>query len=143
MIPAYIAGPFAGDVARNTARACALSRWAVANGYAPVCVHPGVVAGAYGDDNDPAERERGLAVCVALVGLVARRFGVMLVILRDDGTPSSGTAREVEAWRNWRFDNDLTMRTWAEWVAAGVTDPEIAAVLADTTPPPDRFEVAP
>lgn len=122
MIPAYIAGPFAGpDQTENVRRACALSLWAVRQGYAPICVHPGIAAGAYGDDAVPADRERGLVACEALVRCVADDpASRMLVILRDDGKMSTGTDREVAAWIDERGPFEVVVRTWAEWVAAGV-----------------------
>lgn len=94
----YVAGPFAGARLTNAARAAAVSAIAVARGYAPVCVHPAIEAGAYGRDDPPSERERGLAAVCALVELVARNGGELWVILRDDGTPSAGTRREMEAY---------------------------------------------
>lgn len=114
--PAYIAGPFAGDTAENTRRAVALCRWAVAQGYAPECIHATIAAGGYGDDDDdPADRERGLLACEARVAMTARAGGALLVILRDDGTTSAGTTREVEAYRL-AGGRELVSMTWAGWV---------------------------
>lgn len=94
----YVAGPFRGAPLLNSARAATVSALAVRQGYAPICVHPAIEAGAYGNDDVPEERERGLAAVIALVELVARNGGELWVILRDDGTPSEGTRREVAAY---------------------------------------------
>lgn len=125
MIPAYIAGPFAGAtpeaVAENVRRAVHLARWAADHGYAPECVHTSVAAGCYGDDHDLADRERGLRICEARVAMTARAAGALLIILRDDGTPSSGTARELVAFQR-AGGVECRARTWPEWVALGVPE---------------------
>lgn len=114
MRPVYIAGPYAGDVERNVRRACALSRLALACGLAPVCVHPGIVAGAYGDDADPAERAMGLATSARLVEVVRDAGGLLWVLMRDDGTASPGTSMEIDRYASrprvpWQYG------TWAQW----------------------------
>ena len=135
MIPAYIAGPFAGPtpeaISENVRRAVNLARWATENGYAPECVHTSIAAGCYGDDASPADRER---ICEARVTMTAKASGVLFAIFRDepgpDGNPlSSGTYREYLAFQSayvprhaldsWR--NAVKVHTWAEWVALGVT----------------------
>ena len=98
LTPVYVAAPFAGDVAENVRRAAALSRLAVERGHAPICVHPAIAAGCYGDDAVPEERERGLQAVCRLVEVVAWHGGELWVLLRDDGTMSAGVTREVEAW---------------------------------------------
>ena len=119
----YIAGPFAGDAAENTRRAVAISRFATIQGLSPICVHPGILAGAYGDDAVPEERKRGLAAVVSIVWNVAGAGGRLWVLLRDDGSPSAGTQQELDAYAA----NDgpsITIRRWSDWVdamnAAGV-----------------------
>ena len=120
MIPAYIAGPFAGDIRENVRRALAVCRWAVAHGYAPECVHTTIAAGGLGDDDNPDDRDRGIGSCVARVRMHAKVGGALLVILRDDGTMSTGTEREVIAWMN-AGGGAVDRRTWAQWVCAGVS----------------------
>lgn len=123
MIPAYIAGPYAGPtpeaVAENVRRAAALARWATEAGYAPECVHASIAAGCYGDDQDPKDRERGLRICEARVRMTATAGGALLIILRDDRTPSSGTARELTAFQN-AGGVECIARTWAQWLTFGV-----------------------
>lgn len=137
MIPAYIAGPFAGPtpeaIAENVRRAVNLARWAADSGYAPECVHTSIAAGCYGDDNNPEDRERGLRICEARVTMTARAGGALFAIYLDepgpDGNPlSSGTYREYLAFQaayqprnsldTWR--NAVRVHTWAEWIALGV-----------------------
>jgi len=137
VIPAYIAGPYAGPtpdaIAENVRRAVNLARWAVRQGYAPECVHAAIAAGCYGDDASPEDRERGLRICEARVTMTAKASGVLFAIFRDepgpDGNPlSSGTYREYLAFQSayvprhvldsWR--TAVKVHTWAEWVAMGV-----------------------
>jgi hypothetical protein len=115
VIPVYVAGPFAGATLTNAARAACVSALAVRQGYAPICVHPAIREGAYGGGDVPVERERGLAAVVALVELVARNGGELWVILRDDGTPSAGTAREMEAFRAAAPHGRIRTGAWAVW----------------------------
>jgi len=135
--PVYIAAPFAGDVDVNVQRACQLSMLAVKIGLAPIVVHPGIAAGAYGDDGSPSERERGLRAVCALVDLVAEhRYGELWVLLRDDGSMSPGTQREFERFKKTRWwcfgsavvagkdiaDHYIVAATWNGWLArAGVS----------------------
>lgn len=100
----YVAAPY-GDPdplirSWNVGRACALARLAVAEGLAPIVVHPGI-APIYGPngDQDPGTRALGLEVDVALVELVARTvLGRLYVLETDAGELTSGTRREVRAW---------------------------------------------
>lgn len=108
IVRVYIAGPFAGPSptvrAWNVARASLLGRLALECGHAPVVVHPSIAAGAY--DADPAQRERGLRAALE----VMRGCDALWALLRDDGTMSSGTAKE---WRE--FDGKAEGLTWAGW----------------------------
>lgn len=98
----YIAAPYGAPTpegrAENTRRAVALAALAAAWGRAPICVHPLIEAGVFGDDDNPADRARGLA-CMAQVEAVAKADGEMWVLLRDDGLMSRGCLAEVEAWQ--------------------------------------------
>ncbi len=119
----YIAGPFAGDTAENTRRAVAISRYATIQGLSPICVHPGILAGAYGDDAVPEERERGLAAVVSIVREVAKAGGTLWVLLRDDRSMSAGTRREWDAFAD-AGGRAVVSWTWSHWCesmrAAGV-----------------------
>jgi hypothetical protein len=130
---AYIAGPFAARTAAeievNVARANALAFFAVRCGYAPLVVHPAVLAGAYGDDGVADERRAGLAATAALARLVGAGGGLLWVLHRDDGTPSAGTVGEVSAFTDGfvtcmyrtprvgpaRLERDIATGTWSEW----------------------------
>ena len=96
--PLFISAPFAAatvrDVRRNIARAAALARLAVAEGYEPICPHLNF---AYLDD----ETDRGAALtsCEALIAAIRETPGARLwTLLRDDGTLSAGCEVEREAW---------------------------------------------
>lgn len=114
----YIAGPYAGLVDTNVARASELSRFAVSLGIVPLCLHGSIQAGAYGDDDHPEERERGLERACDVAALVARSGGQIWVITRDDGTLSSGTERELAAWLRATRDTFTppSIKTWAQWL---------------------------
>ena len=99
MPPCYICSPFAGDVPENLRRAVALSRLALGAGHAPLCVHPAIAAGCYGDDGVPEERKVGLRAVCALVEAVAWAGGDFWLLLRDDGTISAGCQPELDVWR--------------------------------------------
>jgi hypothetical protein len=111
--PVYIAGPFRGsgsEVVRNVQRACWLARYAVLLGRAPYVPH----ALGYLSVYMPLEgmEERALDCCLAMVHHIAGLEGAELwVILQDDGTPSAGSALELEAWDG----PEPTCRTWVEW----------------------------
>lgn len=98
--PVYIAAPFAaGDgltVSDNVRRAVLLGMRYKRRGYRVVCVHPDILAGRYGDDSDPAQREAGMVRTLALCEEVARSGGRLAVLQRPSGGLSSGTARELE-----------------------------------------------
>jgi hypothetical protein len=108
--PVYIAGPFTGEPVRNTTRACELARHAVSLGYAPFVPHALGFLGVYLPEEDMYER--AMDCCLSLLHHLAEADGAELwVILRDDGSPSPGVARELEAWDG----AEPTRRTWAEW----------------------------
>ena len=89
----YVAAPFGGDVETYTAEAVRVCRLLQADGYAPFCVHPTILAGGYGDDDSPEDRAAGLDTCVALV----RAAAFVVAIERPEGGLSSGVQREVDA----------------------------------------------
>ena len=113
----YVAAPF-GDPsptirAWHTARAALLCRLATLSGFAPICPHPTIAAGGYGDDSDPAQRAAGMEATLALALLVARARGTLWALSRDDGTLSAGTDAELDAWPP-SLDPPRAY-TWTEW----------------------------
>lgn len=116
--PVYVAGPFARDPDNNTRVAVMVARFATHKGFAPLVVHPSILAGAYGDDNHPEERDAGIECALSLLKLVADHpHGELWVIERDDGTLSEGTAMELEAWRHVRgTDAAVTRHPYWGWV---------------------------
>lgn len=127
----YVAGPFAAPdaagIRQNVLNACALSLYAVTEGLSPLCPHPGIMAGAFGRESSPAERERGIRMVLAHVELVARHSeGRFWAIQNPDGGLSSGTQRELECFvETWQAlhpqdpyaSNTIVVKTWAEWKA--------------------------
>jgi hypothetical protein len=91
----YVAAPFGGDVEANTREAVRVCRLLQADGYAPICLHPAILAGAYGSDDDPADREAGLATCEAIVV----RCAFVVAVETPCGALSPGTAQECLAAR--------------------------------------------
>ena len=120
----YIAAPYASDhpdgIATNVRRAVALGRLATEQGLAPIVVHPSILAGVYGDDNDPEARARGLKCTVAIAKLVARTSGHLWVLRNDDSTMSKGVAGEVVVWMRatgmGAQSEGLHSFTWERWV---------------------------
>ena len=102
-----IAGPYAADtpalVQANTDRAARLGRLAVRHGYAPIIPHVHGHAGIYGSaaDNGSATdpvRQAALECGIRHVQLVAEMGGELWVLLKPDGTMSSGTRAERDAF---------------------------------------------
>jgi len=124
----YIAGPYGSphehERLANVGRACHLSLWASRAGYAPIVVHPAIHWGAYGSDDNPADRERGLATVTAILRAAAQAGGHLWVILRDDGSMSSGTEREVLAWEEETAGGDprTLALTWPQWLHAALDE---------------------
>lgn len=82
----YVASPYAGDVEANVTAAIRYCRHVIEAGFMPVASHllyPRIL-----DDNDPAERELGLA------------FGLALLRMCDEvwvfGAVSAGMAGEIQ-----------------------------------------------
>ena len=76
---AYICSPYRGDVKRNKAYARELVRWAIENGYTPICPHL-YITEVLNDDN-PAERKRGTLLGFYLldacdVVIVGQKYGI-------------------------------------------------------------------
>ena len=102
-------------------------------GWCPVCLHPAIHAGVYGDDSDPAQREAGLRVAVQTAVDVVRGGGQIAVLMRDDGSLSVGMSMEwlaarraAAAWTGKRARNEdrplLRALTWEQWQEQGATD---------------------
>lgn len=62
----YIASPYAGEVERNVEFAKDACRYCIAQGHTPVAVH--LLYTQIFDDNDPAEREKGLRLGRQMLG---------------------------------------------------------------------------
>lgn len=98
-------------------RANKIARAALEAGFAPILVHNDVRAGVFGSDDVDADRERGIACCVATVEAVARAGGELWLLLLPDGTASHGCHTEraafsragglgIRLWRLVRFGAD-------------------------------------
>lgn len=142
--PCYIAAPYGDDNpvrrAWNVARACLLARLAVAEGRAPIVVHPAIVP-VYGLEETPEARRLGLEVDEALVELVARTMlGELWILETDAGELTSGTRRELTAWIHARGAHKGGRRgRWSDFsapmAAAGLG--EAWAALASPPSPAD------
>lgn len=115
--PVYICAPYAAptwaeryaNIGRVRLLAAALTRL----GYAVVEVHT-LLDGA--DDSDPERRAQGLRAACALVEMVARAGGRMVVVERDGGTLSPGCALELDAWRAVAdVRGRVTRASWEQW----------------------------
>lgn len=121
--PVYIAGPLAaGTLAERQEhyrRIVALTRYAIRQGFAPVCPHLtiGVPLGWPEVGESPEARVVGLEASMALLDAVVSSDGVVWALRRDDGSLSAGTEAEVE-WASGAAS--LVSGTWAEWCAVGV-----------------------
>lgn len=82
----YVASRYAGDVEANVAAAITYCRRVISEGHMPIASH--LLYPQMLNDNDPHERELGLA------------FGLVLLQMCDEmwvfGTISSGVAQEIE-----------------------------------------------
>ncbi len=128
---AYICAPFAtltlhrGEVLTptiNTRRACTLGAEAATTHYLPVvCVHPMILAGVYGSDDVPADREIGTRLTAVLAEQVGGIIGGELWILayvdkigRLFATP--GMRGEIRAFLNGvmerEFEGRIHVWTW-------------------------------
>jgi len=114
----YIAAPLGASTAAHRRwhreRAELLAALAFAAGYTPVCVHT-YAETAMGPDTDPDARERGLARSLAAVRAVAVAWGGLWVLLRDDGTPGAGCAREIAEYNKHLDPIAPASNVWAVW----------------------------
>lgn len=115
----YVIAPYADESAVirawNVARGCALARLAVAEGLAPIVVHPGIVP-IYGPVETSQLRALGLDVDTSLVELVARTvLGRLYVLETDAGELTSGSRRELVAFTNARGRFEGRRGTWASY----------------------------
>ena len=123
--PVYIAGPLAADTLaerrEHYRRIVALTRYAIRQGFAPVCPHLtiGVPMGWPEVGESPEARAAGLETSMALLGAVVGAGGVVWALRRDDGSLSAGTEAEV-AWADRRSVYIVSSGPWAEWCAVGV-----------------------
>ena len=111
----------------NTERVALIVAMLHREGTPAACIHRAIDAGDYGDDADPEARARGLAASQTIAACFPRAF----VLRQDDGTMSSGTAADVDAWKlawfmAWRVTDALASFTWADlgarMAAAGLGD---------------------
>lgn len=143
--PLLVLGPYAGatpgEVARNVARALAIGRLAVASGYAPVVPHAHGWLGLYGSalEEDANTRLAALACGRSIARALASQEAEAWVLLCDDGTPSAGTAGELDQWRSVPYAMQPVSRTWAEWrdrfVLVGLGEAWDAAEVVPLGPP--------
>lgn len=124
----YIAAPFGAEtiaeIRDNVERVTELHRFALAQGWRPIAVHPTVFMGGFGEDTFLSDRERGLQVDCDLACMVARQGGTLWVILRDDGSMSEGTTREADAFREVGKGREqyLTWRLWQQVMQSNPDD---------------------
>lgn len=102
MTPIYIAAPYRPvaqmSILDNVWRAERLAAVARSHGHAPVCIHRAILAGMYGDDNDPTERDRGVALACAIAEAIGKAGGELWILLTPTGQISAGCAREASAF---------------------------------------------
>lgn len=118
--PVYISAPYAAPTpelrAWNAARASALARLAVAEGYAPIVVHNDIEAGVFGDDGNEIDRELGLDCDLSLLRMVASHTGGQLWEIRQDiGIRTDGQRREWLFWRDQVAKDAYSSWAWENW----------------------------
>lgn len=118
--PVYIAAPFGAPTAIgrkwNTERAMLLATIASRAGKAPMVVHPLILDGVYGDDNNPEQRAQGTLKSIALMrAIMMRTHGELWVLSGEGGVLSPGVAEEVKVWRYYRERKNIKLATWAGW----------------------------
>ncbi|HYD02576.1 MAG TPA: hypothetical protein VEB22_15220 [Phycisphaerales bacterium] len=144
----YVAAPLAGDVERNVRRAAALARLVVEEHGNPICVHPAVAAGVYGDDHNAEHRRRGLSLDLELLVHVHNAGGQLVALLRDDGSASPGTAVEMEFWVHRLGGASPELVTWSDlaerFAAVGLAGLHAALTTPTYLPPapPAGWEVS-
>ena len=82
-------------------------------GYAPICVHPSILLGALGDDDDPKQRAAGIHVALRLMEAADQVWA----LTRDDGSLSRGMLLERSHWHVGlkRSPVDWLVSSWADW----------------------------
>lgn len=99
----YIAAPFSAHTQElresNVMAAILLSKLAVRDGLTPVCVHPLILLGVFGDDGTPAERAAGQAHSLRLLNMVRHYGGKLWVLEAEPGKVSDGVQLEINEWR--------------------------------------------
>lgn len=117
----YVAAPFGAptrfEQEVNTRRAEYVGEIMAARGFRPVVVHTAILAGAFGDDNDPEARARGLAATVDIMRGVLARGGIVVVLLKDDCTMSAGVQAEVTEARRMEPGLPIMAMTLHGWDA--------------------------
>jgi len=122
----YIAGPYGAatptEIDANVARACALGRYAALKGYTVIVPHAIGRLGCLGSPHEDGPdgvvtRQRSLRNGVKLARFVALSGGELWTLLRDDGSMSSGTKLEHDAWKG-ASDADVRAARWEDWVGA-------------------------
>lgn len=100
---AWICAPWQGFGGRTAAEYAVMTvhvaRQLQARGFAPICMHPAVVAGAWGDDGgDPAWREARCASACALAGSVGQLGGVFVMVTDWSGGVTEDMLAEKTAF---------------------------------------------
>lgn len=118
--PVYIAAPYGAPTAElrtlNTQRAVLLAKVAHRLGLLPICQHPLIDAGVFGDDGTPRQREAGIQASLAAMGMVLRHTGGRLWVLEAAHMKlSPGTKREVDAWRKLGGKPIARNGPWSAW----------------------------
>jgi hypothetical protein len=131
MTPIYLAAPIAAptlaEQLANCDRASMIAAHLRRHGHEVICVHeqaPLDLLHAGGET--AAMRAEALVRCLALVRATVEAGGVVAVLMRDDGTLSSGCALEIEqARQTWEALDPATRRdlgwagqrmTWGGWL---------------------------
>ena len=122
-ISCYVAGPYGASTATeievNVSRALQLGRWAVAAGFAPIVPHLLGAAELYGcakEQDDGTSRRVALECGISGARTVALAGGVFLGIVREDGSLSSGTQAEFDAYLvPTRTTVRAVLHTWETW----------------------------
>jgi len=97
MKPVFIAGPYRGNPEVNTKRVLEYAR-TLPKDIIPIIPHPLILAGVFGDDDDPVQREAGIERTWEMMRIVACTPGGRLHILVRNGVMSEGCAQEYREW---------------------------------------------
>ncbi len=99
----YVCSPYRGDMERNTAYARELTLAAVKAGYAPITPH--LYLTQVLDEEDPQQREKGMAVGLALLKnckyiLIGSRYGLSEGMLGEIDRAIEGKLTELALTKN-------------------------------------------